>query len=305
LVVAQVNAPDINGQLQTAQIAVSAITSDLLAASAVTETKISNNAITTPKILAGAVTANQIAAGSVIAEKIATNAVTADKILASSVTANKIATGTITANEIAGNTITGNKIVANTITGGLLATSGIITNSAQINNAVITNAKIENAAVDTLKIAGQSVSVVRTVTNSSPPALLRAIDGEPLGWQTFCSLTFTPVNARELTAYSYSPMRFVVFAGADETGDNYRLEFRYRWRGSVVKSAVLGRFTGSQGGGVLEVNPTPITTISTVGTTSGTFELQFQIVRETFNSATGPSVQSYQPSELVLWETKR
>ena len=158
LVVAQVNAPDINGQLVTNQIQVNAITSDLIAANAITETKITSNAITTPKLAAGAVTAGEIAAGAVTAVKIATNAITSDKIVAGTIQANDIAAGAITANEIAGNTITGNKIVANTITGGLLATSGIITNSAQITDAVVTNAKIGNLAVSTIKIADQAVS---------------------------------------------------------------------------------------------------------------------------------------------------
>lgn len=161
LVVAQVNAPDINGQLQTAQIAVNAITNDLIAANAITETKISNDAITTPKIAAGAVTAGEIAAGAVTAVKIAADSITSDKIVAGTIQANDIATNTITATQIAGSTITGDKIVANTITGGLLATSGIITNSAQINDALITNAKIANAAITTAKIGDAQITTAK------------------------------------------------------------------------------------------------------------------------------------------------
>lgn len=131
--------------VNTAELANSAVTEDIVAASAITETKVADDAITTPKITAGAVTANEIAAA----------------------------------------TITGNKIVANTITGGLLATSGIITNSAQINDATIVDAKftgtlsankikidnvtldtdgsnnliIKNSGVDTTQIADNAVSI--------------------------------------------------------------------------------------------------------------------------------------------------
>jgi hypothetical protein len=189
---------DLDGLLQTNQVALDAITNDLLAndavqaenisnlaitsskiaANAITETKISDSAISTPKIAAGAVTANNIAADSIttakiaagavtatevaanaiIAGKIAANAVTANTIAADSVTTAKIAAGAVTATEIAASTITGNKISANTITGGLIAASGIITNSAQINDAVVTNAKIANLAVNNAKIADLSVT---------------------------------------------------------------------------------------------------------------------------------------------------
>jgi hypothetical protein len=185
LVVAQVNAPDINGQLVTNQIATGAITNTLIATNAITETKISSDAITTPKIAAGAVTAGEIATGAVTATKIASNSITSDKIVAGTIQASDIATGTITATQIAGNTITGNKIVANTITGGLLATSGIITTSAQIDDAVIVNAKIGNLQVDRIKIATGAVttSVTTSVAN------------------------FVSVSATSTTSPNYSPVR--------------------------------------------------------------------------------------------------
>lgn len=164
LVVAQVNAPDINGQLVTNQIATGAITNALISTNAITETKISSGAITTPKIAAGAVTANEIATGAVTAIKIAANSVTSDKIVAGTIQASDIAAGTITANEIATNTITGDRIVANTITGGLLATSGIITNSAQINDLVVTNAKIANSAITTAKISDAAITSAKIGT---------------------------------------------------------------------------------------------------------------------------------------------
>ncbi len=198
LVVARVNAPDISGQLATVQIALNAITSDLIAAgsitaekitaSAVTETKLAANAVTTAKIALGAVTADVVATGAITETKIASDAITSPKILAGAITAGKIAANAVTANEIAAgsvttlklaagavtaneiaaaaitsdkisaNTITGDKIAANTITGGLIAASGIITNSAQINDGLITNAKIDNASISTLKVQGNAIT---------------------------------------------------------------------------------------------------------------------------------------------------
>lgn len=161
LVVARVNAPDISGQLATAQIALNAITSDLIAAGSITETKIASDAITSPKILAGAITAGKIAANAVTANEIAAGSVTTLKLAAGAVTANEIAAAAITSDKISANTITGDKIAANTITGGLIAASGIITNSAQINDGLITNAKIANLAVDNSKIANASITTAK------------------------------------------------------------------------------------------------------------------------------------------------
>jgi hypothetical protein len=329
------------GAVEADKIATNAVTAIKINANAVTTDKINAGAVVADKIATNAVTAIKINANAVTADKINAGAVTTAKLDALAVTADKVAANAITADKIAANTITANEIAANTITGGLLATSGIITNSAQIENGLITNAKIANLAVDTakiangaittakigdaqittakignaeitnakiddlavntIKIADQSVSVVRTSTNSSPPNLLGgATNKNGTGWQTFASLTFTPVNARELTAYSYSPMRFTIPSGSDESDDTYRLEIRYRWRGSTIRSAVLAVFSGQ-----LSVDPTPIATVSNPGTTSGTFEVQFQMVRLTNNSASGTASQTYEPSELVLWETKK
>ena len=191
-------AANITGKLQSNQIALDAITEDLIAPDAVgaaqlasgavgpanlqvnsvSEQALTIDAVRSDNIIAGAViagkiavdavTSNTIAAGAVVAGKIGADAITANEIASNSITANEIAANAITASELAansvtaanivGNTITGDKISANTITGGLLATSGIITNSAQIGDLVVENAKIKNAAIDTLKVAGEAVT---------------------------------------------------------------------------------------------------------------------------------------------------
>lgn len=204
LVVAAVNAPDISGKLQTAQIATSAITADLIAAAAITETKIDSNAITTAKIAAGAITTAKLAAGAVTANEIAANSITSAKIVAGTIQASDIATGTITATQIAASTITGDKIVANTITGGLLATSGVITNSAQINDAVITNAKIQNLAVDSAKIANLTVGTQKITdfavsNNGGVNVASYAVNSSTFA--TAASFSFTTIGSKPLVVH--------------------------------------------------------------------------------------------------------
>lgn len=235
LVVAAVNAPDITGQLATAQIAVNAITESLIAAAAITETKIATDAITTPKIAAGAVTAAELAAGSVTAVKIAADSITSDKIVAGTIQALDIAAGAITATQIAGNTITGDKIVANTITGGLLATSGIITNSAQINDAVISNAKIANLAVDSAKIANLTVGTQKiedlAVSNSGGVEVATyAIPGTT--YTTAASFTFTTVGSKPVLIHlTYD----ITFNSPGGSGEQNSATLAFRRDGVIIQ----------------------------------------------------------------------
>jgi hypothetical protein len=160
LVVAAVEAPDISGQLQTAQIANDAVTNALIANDAVqteniknlainadkianlsvTETKISDGAISTPKLEANAVTAAKISAGTITSSEIATGTITATNIASDAITTAKIAAGAVTATEIASNSITSAKIVAGTIQASDIAT-GTIT-ATQISAGTITGDKI-------------------------------------------------------------------------------------------------------------------------------------------------------------------
>lgn len=125
LAVTAVEAVDISGELQTNQIAVNAITSDLLAANAVTSTKIQDGSISTPKIVAGSVTAGTIATGAITAVKIATNAVTADKIIADAITADKIATNAVTTDALAANSVTSDQLTTNSVIAGKIAAGAV------------------------------------------------------------------------------------------------------------------------------------------------------------------------------------
>jgi hypothetical protein len=103
---------ELNGKLQSNQIALGAIQEDLIAAGAITKTKIADGSIETPKLAAGAITADKIGANAVTANKINAGAITAEKIAAGAVTANKIEAGAVTADKITANEATINKIVA-------------------------------------------------------------------------------------------------------------------------------------------------------------------------------------------------
>jgi len=116
---------ELAGQVQTAQIAVAAVTEAVIATNAITATKISDGAIETAKLDAGAITTAKLDAGAITADKIASSAITTAKISAGAVTAATIATGTITASKIASNTITAGEIAAGAITASEIAANAI------------------------------------------------------------------------------------------------------------------------------------------------------------------------------------
>ena len=119
------NFSELAGQVQTAQIAVAAVTEAVIATNAITATKISDGAIETAKLDAGAITTAKLDAGAITADKIASSAITTAKISAGAVTAATIATGTITASKIASNTITAGEIAAGAITASEIAANAI------------------------------------------------------------------------------------------------------------------------------------------------------------------------------------
>ena len=116
---------ELAGQVQTAQIAVAAVTEAVIATNAITVTKLVDGAIEATKIAAGAITTAKLDAGAITADKIASNAITTAKISAGAVTAATIATGTITASKIAANTITAGQIAAGAITASEVAADAI------------------------------------------------------------------------------------------------------------------------------------------------------------------------------------
>lgn len=109
---------ELDGELQSNQIALGAITEELIAANAITKTKIADGSIETPKLAAGAVTAEKIAANAVTADKINAGAITAEKIATDAVTTNKIAAGAITTEKLAAHAVTADMVTAAIIEAG-------------------------------------------------------------------------------------------------------------------------------------------------------------------------------------------
>lgn len=204
LVITAVEAPDISGKLATNQIALDAVTNDLIANDAIQTENIKNlainadkikaNAITTTKIAEAAVAAGKLAtdavaniniqtnaitetkisddsistpkivAGAITAGTIATNAITSAKITAGAVTASEIATGAITAGKIASNTITANEIAAGEITSNEIA-AGTIT-ATEISAGAITTSEIGTRQITAIKIASDAITANEIASNT-------------------------------------------------------------------------------------------------------------------------------------------
>lgn len=175
LVVAAVEAPDISGQLQTAQIAVDAITNDLIATAAVQEENLANLAVTAAKVADNAITVNKVAADAITTAKLADNAATEAKIATSAITETKIATdavttpkidaGAVTAGEIAAGAVIAGKIAADAVTAGTIAANAVTAGTIAANAVTateiaadsITSAKIAAGAVTATEIAAGAV----------------------------------------------------------------------------------------------------------------------------------------------------
>lgn len=136
LVVAAGEASDISGQLQTAQIAVGAITND----------------------------------------RIAANSITSDKIVAGTIQASDIAAGTITANNIMANTITGGLMAASGIITNSAQISNLVVDTAQINNNAITFPQLAQAGqLDVYLVDTEPRDILHlTVNQSGAPAVIVA-----------------------------------------------------------------------------------------------------------------------------------
>ena len=185
------------GQVATAGIADSAVTSAKIADGTIVAGDIADGAITSAKILDGTIATGDLADSAVTSAKIADSAVTSAKIADGTivagdiadgaVTSAKILNGTIVAGDIADGTITGAKIDVFTIVAGNLAT-GAVTSAkildgtiatGDIADGAITSAKIldgtivnddisSSAAITQTKIAPSGISRTRTTTASIP-----------------------------------------------------------------------------------------------------------------------------------------
>jgi len=184
LVVSAVEAPDISGELQTNQIALDAVTSDLIANDAVqsenianlavNEAKISDSAITTTKIANAAVEEGKLALSAVTADKIANLAVNEAKIANSAITTTKIANAAVESGNLANDAATEAKIATSAITETKIASGAITTpkisagavTATEIAAGSITTSKIDAGAVTASEIAAGTITSNEIATNS-------------------------------------------------------------------------------------------------------------------------------------------
>ena len=134
------NLQDINGEVDTDNIADDAITQNLIA----------DSAIGTAQIIDDTVTNALIATDAVNQDSIAANSVTASEIVASTITASEIAASTITAAQIASNTITASEIAANTITASEMSAGSIGATQINVDNLAAINADLGAVTAGTI-----------------------------------------------------------------------------------------------------------------------------------------------------------
>jgi hypothetical protein len=144
---AVVDTADIEGQIQTTQLAPGSVTTTILADGSVVTAKIPAGAIQEPQIAASAVTANAIAANAVYSEAIQANAVKAINITSGAVTAGKIAALAV----VAGN------LAADSVTAGTIAVAAV--NAAAIAANAVTAAKILAGEIDSSKLNATAIDV--------------------------------------------------------------------------------------------------------------------------------------------------
>ena len=164
---ADIAAAKVSGQLTNSQLA------DIAAAKitgTITETQISDNAITTDKINANAIDASKIVANSITAGQLAADSVTASEISAGSVSANKIAADAITADKIAANAVEAASIKAGAVVAGKIATDAVTANTIAAD--AVTANKIAANAVTADSIAADTITGDKIAANTITSGLV-------------------------------------------------------------------------------------------------------------------------------------
>ena len=154
---AVVDAAEIEGQLQTTQLAPGSVTSTVLADGSVVTAKIPAGAIQEPQIAASAVTANAIAANAVYAEAVQANAIRSIHLIANAVVAGKIAALAVVAGNIAADAVTAGTIAAAAVVAGNVAANAIAANNIQAG--AITADKIQAGSIDSSKLNAVEIAV--------------------------------------------------------------------------------------------------------------------------------------------------
>lgn len=137
---------DIEGQIQTSQLAPGSVTTTILADGSVVTAKIPAGAIQEPQIAASAVTANAIAANAIYSEAIQANAVKAINLAANSVVAGKIAALAVLAGNLAADSVTAGTIAAAAVTAAAIAANAV--RATHILAGEIDSTKLNATAID-------------------------------------------------------------------------------------------------------------------------------------------------------------
>jgi hypothetical protein len=137
---------DIEGQIQTTQLAPGSVTETILADGSVVTAKIPAGAIQEPQIAASAVTANAIAANAIYSEAIQANAVKAINLAANSVVAGKIAALAVVAGNLAADSVTAGTIAAAAVNAQAIAANAVT--AEKILAGEIDSSKLNATAID-------------------------------------------------------------------------------------------------------------------------------------------------------------
>jgi hypothetical protein len=173
---------DIEGQIQSAQIANEAVLSQAIADLAVNESKLAANAVTTAKIANTAVSSAKIADLAVNADKIAASAVTTTKIANLAIETGKLANNAVSSAKIADLAVLEGKLAANAVTTAKIVDLAIETgklannavSSAKIADLAVLEGKLAANAVTTAKIANTAVSSAKIADNAATEAKIAA-----------------------------------------------------------------------------------------------------------------------------------
>ena len=144
---------DIEGQIQTHQLAPGSVTTTILADGSVVTAKIPTGAITAPQLGPGAVTGPAIQISAVTADKIAANAIEATHISAGSVTATALAAGSVTANAIAANAVYAEALQANSVTAIAIAANAVVAGKIAALAVVAGNIAVDAVTAGTIAAA--------------------------------------------------------------------------------------------------------------------------------------------------------
>jgi len=188
---AQVAETVVDGALNTAMIANTAITTDKLSGGAVTNAKLANDAVNTVNIIAGSINDTRLANNAVTNAKLNANAVTSDKIADGTIITADLADGLITSAKIADGTVTSIDIADGTITTADLATGSVT--STNILDGTITTADLVAAIQQALTPTGTIVAF--------------AGDTAPAGW-LLCNGQSYSVNDYQNLYYNVIATRF-------------------------------------------------------------------------------------------------